>query len=83
MINDLFGEVAKISDRYWILANHYSTPHSSLTPQQRLDQIAAQAKALQALAETVENLARSGDKAAMNGAAQKIAAAAEQLVGYV
>jgi talin len=48
MINDLFGEVAKIND-------------NGLTPQQKRDQVEAQAKALQQLTEALENLAKSGD----------------------
>jgi len=67
MVNDLFGEIAKIND-------------SNLTPEQRKQQLEGQAKAVQLLAETIENLAKTGDRSAMNAASHKIAAAVEQLI---
>jgi hypothetical protein len=68
MVNDLFGEVSKIQD-------------SSLTVEQRRMLLEGQAKSVLQLAETMEVLAKSGNKNAMNAAAQKIAASLEQLVG--
>jgi hypothetical protein len=58
------------------------TFNSNLTPAQRREQVEAQAKALGQLAETIEQLAKAGEKTAMNSAAHKIAAAYEQLVKF-
>jgi len=67
MCNDLFGEVSKVYD-------------NNLTPEQRRNQIDTQAKNLGAMAETMEQLAKTADRTAMNAMAHKIAAATEQLI---
>ena len=67
MINDLFGEVAKVTD-------------TSLTMEQRRQNLETSARGILQLSETLEVLAKSGNKSAMNTAAQKIAASLEQLV---
>eukprot|EP01118_Nematostelium_gracile_P005184 TRINITY_DN1628_c0_g1_i11.p1 TRINITY_DN1628_c0_g1~~TRINITY_DN1628_c0_g1_i11.p1 ORF type:complete len:1470 (+),score=507.85 TRINITY_DN1628_c0_g1_i11:150-4559(+) len=67
MINDLFGEVGRIQD-------------GSMTAQQRREAIEKQARDLAALAETIENFAKTADRSGLNAAAQKISVALEQLI---
>lgn len=68
MIDDLFGEIKAIEG------------NSNLTPDQRRRQLEDHARALQSLAETLENFTKQGDRLAMNSSAQKMVQSVEQLI---
>jgi hypothetical protein len=70
-------QMGKLVYKIYILFSYFS----SIPPAQRREQLELQARALQALAETLETLAKTGDRTAMNALGQKIAIAVEQLIG--
>jgi len=80
-VNDLYAAQAAMERmKNELFAVEMPTDSGLLTPEQRRGQVGDHAKSLQAMAEAMENMAKAGNKNAMNAAALKMVQTGEQLV---